>query len=234
MNKYLLIVLLINSLTSVLGQDVKIVEQSAERFRKSKPKETFHFLESRMDTTGLTYVATLEVSGLTNPSLFDMFKKLREQAKKLGANSFKLRRYSLATIHLVADVYRAGPDQLDINNTLKAQNTIFIFAGDPFEKSGFYNFEMNGIGKTVKNGTYFKYGLHEGEQIKLKKGSITGTIMWVKWKPNQLPNYYSIRGFSDEAVVKRTSQSESFKEGKFHTVDGALGGLLVSVLEEKD
>ena len=93
---------------------------------------------------------------------------------------------------------------------------------------------MNGIGKTIKNGTYYKYELHEGEQVKLKKGTVTGTIMWVKWKPNQMPNYYTIRGFSDQAVVKRTTQSESFKEGKFHNVDTGLAGLLVAVLDEKE
>lgn len=234
MRKYLIILLGLVFLQSSFAQEVKVINQSDQNFRKAKAKEAFHYIESTMDTTNLTYVATLEVSGLTNPSLFDMFKKMREQAKKLGANSFKLKRYSLATIHLVADVYKAPPEVLDINNTLKPQNTIFVFAGDPFEKTAYYSFEMNGIGKSVKNGTYFRYALHEGEQVKLKKGNVTGTIMWVKWKPNQMPNYYSIKGFTDETVVKRTAQSESFKEGKFHSVDSGLAGLLVSVLEEKD
>ncbi|HEX5171435.1 MAG TPA: hypothetical protein VFW11_19795 [Cyclobacteriaceae bacterium] len=234
MKKYLPILLIVMIFGTAAAQDVVVVQKSEKEFRKAKSKEPFQYLESGIDSTRLTYVATLEVSGLNNPSLFDMFKKLKDQAKRLGANSYKLRKYSQATIHIVADVYRAPEEVLDQNKTLKPQNTIFVFAGDPFEKTGYYTFEMNGIGKTVKNGTYYKYTLHEGEQVKLKKGAITGTIMWVKWKPNQLPNYLTIRGFNDEAVVKRTTQSESFKEGKFHTVDSGLAGLLVSVLEEKD
>lgn len=232
--KYVLTLIALGIFHLSFAQVIKVVRQSDQQFRKTKNKAQFHYLESTADTTHITYVATLEVNGLGNPSLYNMYKKMTDQARKMGANAFKLRRYSQATILMEVDLYLASEDAINLNNANKPENTLYVFAGDPFEKTSYYTFEMNGIGKSVKNGTYFMYGLHEGEQIKLKKGAITGTTMWVKWKPGQLPNYYSIHGFTDEAVVKRTTQSESFREGKFVVVDGALGGLLATILEKKE
>jgi hypothetical protein len=216
------------------AQDVKITKHSDKNFPKTKNKAAFHYLEPSLDTTNLTHIATMEVSALKNPSLFSMYKKMRDEAKHMGANAFRVKRYSQATLLLVVDVYRISENTIDQNDLKKINNTIYVFAGDPFEKSAYYTFEMNGIGKSVRNGTYYKYGLHQGEQVKLKKGTVTGTIMWVKWQPNQLAHYYSIHGLSDEVVVKRTTQSESFKEGKFVTVERGLGDLLVSIFDEKN
>ncbi len=234
MKKYLLALFTLSILHFSPAQDIKVIRQTDQKFHKTKSKAPFHYLESKIDTTHLTYVATLEVSGLNNPSLFSMYKKMKDQAKKMGANAFKLRKYSQATILLEVDIYKASEDAINVNNASKPENTIYIFGADPFEKTSYHTFEMNGIGKSIKNGTYYKYKLHEGEQIKLKKGTITGTVMWVKWKPGQLPNYYSIHGFTDEVVVKRTTQSESFKTGKFAIVESGLAGLLTNILEEKD
>jgi hypothetical protein len=216
------------------AQDVKITKHSDKKFTKSNNKAEFHYLEHSLDTTNLTHIATMEVSALKDPSLFSMYKKMRDDAKRMGANAFRVKKYSQATLLLVVDVYRISENTIDQNNLKKTNNTLYVFAGDPFEKSAYYTFEMNGIGKSVRNGTYYKYGLHQGEQVKLKKGNVTGTIMWVKWQPNQLAHYYSIHGLSDKVVVKRTTQSESFKEGKFVTVERGLGDLLVSILEEKN
>jgi hypothetical protein len=234
MKNCLLLLLSIFVFQVSLSQDVKITKHSDKKFPKTKNKAEFHYLEPSLDTTNLTHIATLEVSALKNPSLYGMYKKMRDEAKRMGANAFRVQKYSQATILLIVDVYRVSENIIDQNILKKVNNTIYVFAGDPFDKSTYYNFEMNGIGKSVRNGTYFKYGLHQGEQVKLKKGTVTGTIMWVKWKPNQLAHYYSIYGLSDKAVVKRTAQSESFKEGKFITVERGLGDLLVSVLEEKN
>lgn len=234
MKNCLLLLLSIIVFQVSLAQDVKITKHSDKKFPKTKNKAAFHFLESSLDTTNLTHIATMEVSDLNNPSLYNMYKKMKDQAKRMGGNAFRVSKYSQATILMVVDIYRIPENTIDQNDLKKTENTIYVFAGDPFEKSAYYTFEMNGIGKSVRNGTYFKYGLHQGEQVKLKKGTVTGTIMWVKWKPNQLSHYYSIHGLSDKTVVKRTTQSEAFKEGKFVTIERGLGDLLVSVLEEKN
>ncbi len=190
-------------------------------------------MEDDLDTTKLTFVASYEIVSEPKPSLEKIFKVAESAARNAGANAFRLKSISEDYNHTLIDAYFLDETAIQKNWELTDKNVFYVFGGEKYDTPAYYSFECNGAGKTVKNGTYFKYTLKEGEQVKLKKGTLAGTTMWVKWKPNQLPGYFSIHGFTKEVVVKRTTQSQSFRPGKFPAVESSLGAFLVKVLVEK-
>jgi hypothetical protein len=228
----LLILVIFGMLGMAHSQNVEIIYRSSDNLNKIKNKTAFHFIEKGLDSTRLTYVARMKVKASGNPSLASLYSKMKSEGKKLGANAFRLLQFDPADQSLTVDLCLAKEDVINVNNLLKPLNTVTIFAGDIYEKTAYFSFEFNGGVRTLKNGTYFKYKLREGEQAKLKKGTVTGTTMWIKWKPNQLPNYYTIHGFSKEAIVKRTTVSQSSKPGKFMPVEAGLGAMLSVILTE--
>lgn len=215
---------------SSFSQEVKVVRKSGEQRTRIKASEQFHFLSNELDTSRVRFVATIQVVTTETPSMEKIYLLIKDEAQKLGANAIRLNSLSDSTHSLLADAYFADGEALKLNRSLKPRNVFYIFAGDKSEKATYYSFEFNGGAKTLKNGTYFEYALKEGEQVKLKKGVVAGTTMWIKWKPDQLPLYYSIHGFYKEPVVKRTTVSESVKPGKFLPVESDLGDFLVAVL----
>lgn len=212
----------------VWAQELHIVRQSGSAFPKLNARETFYFLEETIDTVALPFVACIKVTTKENPSVEALYDKIKGKARELGANAFYLLEHDDAS--LLVNLYRANKEALSKNNELKPKNTFYIFAGEKSENKEYYGFELNGASKTIKNGTYFHYTLKEGERVKLKKGTVTGTTMWINWKPDQLPNYYSIHGFHKEPVVKRTTVSTSERPSKFVPIEDGLGALLTRVL----
>lgn len=217
---------------NVSSQEIAIIDRSEKKFRKVGSKAPFYFVEDDLDTAILSYVARLKIQSQENPSLLVMYARLKSEARKLGANAFRIYRFDQSRIALTVDLYLAQGEAIERNNLLKTMNTVYVFAGDAYEKTSYFAFEFNGSVKTLRNGTFFKYHLREGEQVKLKKGTVTGTTMWIKWKPNQLPHYYSIHGFGKEAVVKRMTVSQASRPTRFITVEGGLGALLSNALVE--
>lgn len=232
--KFLLAGVLLLQVLTVYPQNTEFISGPSEGNGKIGAKARFHYLEEGLDTTQLSYVARVKVSSPGKPSLFSLYGELESQSKKAGANAFRLLQFDQSAVAITADLYLIGEDEVKRNNMLKPQNTIYVFAGDPYEKITYDAFEFNGGVHNLRNGTYFKYILDEGEKAKLKKGTVTGTTMWITWKPTQLPNYYSVRGFGEKTVVKRTSVSQSSRPGKFIRVEAALGALLTRVLDEKE
>src|SRR5690606_3495306 len=192
-------------------------------------KAPFHFIEEKLDTAQLQYVGRVQV---TFGTLRTMYIALEKQAKKSGANGFRLVNFDRPGTSLTAALYFLSEDAVARNNMLKAHNTVYVFGGDLYGPATSDAFEINGRVRNVRSGTYFKYTLGEGEKAKLTKGMITGTVMWISWKPNQLPAYYSVRDFGQKAVVKRTEVGQAGKASKFIVVDKALGAMLASVLDE--
>ena len=217
----------------VYAQNTEFISGPADINRRIGARAPFHYLEEGLDTAQLSYVARVKVSSPVKPSLLPLYGELESQSKKAGANAFRLVQFDQSGVAITADLYFIGEDAVNRNNMLKPPNTIYIFAGDPYEKTTYDAFEFNGGVHNLRNGTFFKYVLDEGEKAKLKKGTVTGTTMWINWKPNQLPSYYSVRGFGEKTVVERTSVSQASRPGKFLDVEPALGALLMRVLEEK-
>jgi len=214
--------------TIACSQKVEFLRDPVEPAHRVGGTAPFHFIEDGLDTTLLSYVATVKVSAPDKPSVMTLYRTLKSTSRKVGANAFRLIRFDLSAVAITADLYFMGDDVVDKNNMLKPQNTIYVFAGDLYEKTAYDAFEFNGTVQNLRNGTFFMHRLHEGEKAKLKKGTVTGTTMWIAWKPNQLPAYYSIRGLDKKTVVKRNNVSRSAKPGRFAKLEPALGAMLAT------
>ena len=169
----------------------------------------------------------------SNPGgkLESIYDEVVKQSRSLGANG--IRMVHLAEDYSAGEVefYKLGDPLLEANELLTPGNTLYVFAGEKLDAADYHTFECNGVSRSVKNGTYFTYALKEGEQIKLRKGTVAVTVMWVKWKPDARPTFITIHGFHKEPVVKRTTQSPSVKPGKFNSVDIELGKFLIQMLD---
>lgn len=230
--RHILIGILWIQALAVGAQDSEFLTGPYSSGRKVGFKAPFHFVEDGLDTTQLDFVGRIRVSSGGDPSLRSLYREMETRARKSGANAFRLVAFDRPGLTLTADLYFLSDDAAAKNNMLKAHNTIHVFGGDLYGPTTHDAFEFNGKVENIRNGTYFKYTLAEGEKAKLMKGTITGTVMWISWKPNQLPAYYSVRAFGEKAVVKRTTVSRSARPGKFIEVDRALGALLAAILDE--
>lgn len=226
---FTLILLLTFSVT--FAQEVRITDRSNQSFSKLKSSQTIYTLNAQIDTTLLTYVGAAEIVSPAQVAIEKVYDKLKSEAKNLGANGFRLlslnEDYSVCRIQF----YKLDEAAIDSNKALSSAHTLYVFSGEKFDTSEYYTFECNGVSRSVKNGTFFMYTLKEGEKIKLRKGTVTGTTMWVQWKPNGGQTFLTIHGFYKEPVVKRTTQSPSVKPGKFNPVDGEFGRFLIQVLD---
>lgn len=227
----LIAILWIQAFTTA-AQDSEFLKGPFNSGHKIGFKSPFHFVEDGLDTARLEFVGQLRVTPAGTPSLRSMYRELETRAKKSGANAFRLVGFDRTVPTLTADLYYLSEEAAARNNMLKAHNTVYVFGGDLYGPTTHDAFEFNGKVENIRNGTYFKYTLGEGEKAKLMKGTITGTIMWISWKPNQLPAYYSVRDFGEKTVVKRTTVSQSATPGKFIEVDRALGALLAVIMDQ--
>lgn len=215
------------------AQDLRVIDKSAVEHTKTKSNDPFFFVSDEQDTTELEYVATYQITSLPKSFVEKIYDAAEGQAKKDGANGLRLMSISDDYTNAVFTAYQLNEEAINRNKILTPKNIVYVFAGEKYDDATYHTFEFNGAGKSIKNGTFFKYTLKEGEQAKLRKGTVAGTIMWAKWHPQGLPTYVSINGFYKPPVVKRTTQSPSVKQGKFYTVNNALGAFLVKVLKEK-
>ncbi|MFO7256533.1 MAG: hypothetical protein DIU61_002500 [Bacteroidota bacterium] len=229
--RHLLIAILWIQVFAASGQSVEFLKGPFSNEKKLGLKSPFHFIEEKLDTAELDYIGRVRVTPGSVASLRSMYLALEKQAKKNGANAFRLISFDRPGTAIIADLYFLSDDTVARNNMLKAHNTVYVFGGDLYGPETHDAFEFNGQVRNIRNGTFFKYKLREGEKVKLTKGTITGTVMWISWKPNQLPAYYSVRDFGEKAVVKRTEVSQAAKPSKFIELDRALGALLVAVLD---
>jgi hypothetical protein len=229
--KFSILLFLTGLLANSFAQEITVVNKNNKVFKKLKADTPFHFVEPGVDTSQLTLLATLKVTPSENKSVEAMYNKVSDHAKKMGANAFRLKDFDEITTTMIIEIFNATDKGVEQIASLSPTNVLYIFAGEKNEITEYYNFELNGAPKSIKNGTYYKHVLAEGEQVKLKKGTVSGTTLWIKWKPNQSPHYLSIHGFYNEPVVARTTVSQSFKPGKFLPIEQGLGKFLVAVLK---
>jgi hypothetical protein len=106
-------------------------------------------------------------------------------------------------------------------------------------------FNLNGELKTIKSGTYYKVALEEGKEIKVNKGGpIAGATMWLNWKKDKQPAFYSLSSFGISGNNQSSfSQNNGYNSGSvisFNTgrinqiTDINLGFLLVQILGQNN
>lgn len=198
----------------------------------------FIFLENNIDTTSIQFIKTIKCIGKAQENIPSLFKAIKTEAQNLGANCFKLRHFSRDSsniITLTLDTYFASDSILVINDDSHPRNTVFIFCNDKNSKES-HTFNLNKEKKTIKSGTYYKYKLKEGEEVKINKGGIFGATVWIKWEQNRQARFLSITGFSvadprQPGPYPTAGASISFTTGSMAYIDKNMGRLLVEVLK---
>ena len=170
----------------------------------SSPDPTFIYMEHTVDTTGLKYIRTFHAESSQNEDLSNLFKLIRTNAVKAGANCFKLRAFNInqgnSKVSLTLATYQASDLQLHIILNHQERNTIYLISDLHFNKQE-HNVRINGVKHLLKSGTCFQYHLKENEAVSLVKGGkIAGSALKIHWIEGRMPVCYSVNGFNISQV----------------------------------
>jgi hypothetical protein len=213
----------------------------------------FVFIEPEADTSQTQFVATiLAKDDYRNTSIESLYFEILKQANKLGANCYKLKSFSRDTLKftlnhetvLILDCYYSSDTALAANINNYEKNVVYIFGK---EKKGdkAMAFNLNGESKSIKSGTYYKIALEEGKELKVNKGGpIAGATMWLNWKKDKQPAFYSLSSFGVSGNNQpsfspnngyNTGSVISFNTGRINQItDINLGLLLVQILGQNN
>jgi hypothetical protein len=152
----------------------EIVKKSDKEYPKQKRENEFLLLEKNTDTSNISFIATVKVKG-NEITLPDLYFKLREESKKLGANCFYLLKpaYGIQGYYLLCNIYLSDSATL---TTLVKRDTnsgkIFIIKPDDKKYVGKSKVQINdSINIELLSGTYYVIKIKDdNEQFKIKKG----------------------------------------------------------------
>lgn len=235
MQKILSLTLIIFISNYCFSQTVEILRKS-EKIQLSKGND-FAFLETKTDTSKLEFVATIKATGINSKTnLSSLYFTILENAKAIGANSFKLNSYlqndSSKIYSLILDTYFGVDSLLDLNFDNHEKNMFFIFGDEKIDGTDTYSFKIDGVKKKIKSGTYYKQELKEGKEVKINKGGITGMTIWLNWKPKRQSAFFNFTGFGlGGGSVPVGVVGASFNTGRISNIDGNLGSLLTQILK---
>ena len=195
------------------AQSINVLNKSGIKLQKEK--NNFRYVNKKLDTVNLQYVATIKVSAIKNTlSIEDLFMELKQKANEMGANCFKLREYNNGSgsinYCLILDVYFAAEDVLKQNSKLHAKNVVFVLP-DFNTNAHFKSQELlvNNNKVIIEKHSYLKYELSEGDSLKLQKiGIAKGTPNIIIGSPNEVATFCVAFTF-DNATREGRRQSSS-------------------------
>lgn len=219
-----------------VAQKVEVLNKSA--FQPGQKSKDFAFLEPATDTTGITFMATLQATGNKKEDVELLFYKLKAKASELGANAFKLNSFTSADsshpITLTLDTYFGTDSALETNFEHHVKNVIYIF-GDFKKSEKTYSFKIDNVKTEIRGGTFYKYQNKEGQEVKINKGGFSGATVWIKWKEDKPAAFLTLSGFGlGGAPVPVGEMGMSFNTGRISYIDGNFGHLLVSLLTQSE
>lgn len=249
MKKFLLILSIITALTT-FSQSI-IVTKKADKNNLPTSKK-FIFIDSTIDISNTQFVATiLAKDDYRNTTIESLYFEILKQANKLGANCYKLKTFSRDTLKfslnhktvLTLDCYYASDSVLTANISKYEKNVVYVF-GKEKKDDKTMTFKLNGETKSIKSGTYYKIVLEEGKEFKVNKGGpVGGATMWLHWKRDRQPSFYSLSSFgisgSNESSFPQNNGYNSgniisFNTGRINPIaDINLGLLLVQILGKR-
>lgn len=232
-----LICFLLILIQAPMAQTVEIVHQSA--WQPQGKSNDFAFVEPATDSASFTFVATVKATGTGKHKGTDqLFYKLKEKAQELGANAFKLKDYTSSdssnSSTLILDVGYLSDSAKLLNFQRHEKNVVYIF-GNPGKSEKSSNFKIDDKKKELSGGTYYKYALKEGQEVKINKGGFTGATLWINWKENRPAAFITLTGFGlGGGPVPAGVVGMSFNTGRINYIDGNLGHLLTLLLSKSE
>jgi hypothetical protein len=238
LNKLLFLLASLISLTAS-SQHVKVINKA--EIKNLPEGKKYAFIEPTTDTSQIQFVATIIGKDKNRKkNIESLYFEIRKAANKLGANCYKLRTFARDTLNhetvLILDSYYASEDILNQNTANHEYNVVFIF-GEEREDEKTISFDLNGVSKEIKAGTYYKITLKEGEEIKVKKGGLIGDALSLSWEKDKQPSFYTLSGFGLSNFNMPPSYGNQmpvlgvgFKTGSINKIGNISLGLLLTQL----
>jgi len=215
------------------SQKVEVMNASGKVYQEGKK---FAFIEPVTDTKGYEFVGSVKATIRNKKSIIStLFFAIKEKANKLGANCYKVQSFSredsLKDAVLILDCYVASDSLIDVNFNNHEKNVVFIFGEEKKDPTDTYRFNLNDEKKEITSGSYYRYDLREGEELKINKGGFTGASMWINWKKNKPAIFLTLSGFQVTDVGLGGGETvTTFSTGGLNQVNISLGYLLTQLL----
>lgn len=162
-----------------------------------KPKyQEFIYLNDVTNTSELIKVAQIKASGsIENPT--QLFLKIKSEAQKLGANSFRFNDFKKSednSVALILDVYFSTDEILETNFKNIPKNKIYIFGDDNLLKDKSQNYKIDGVKYEIGSGQFKEFSVKVGEELKINKGGFTGMTIWIKGIEDKSSTFINFSG----------------------------------------
>lgn len=215
---------------AVSGQEVSVMRQG--EFVPDETPKTFTFASLPDDIIRGKFIASFKAStGGKKKSIVSAFYDIRKHAMKMKANAFVFQAYEPTgenSHDLVIDAYYIpGIEDSPVDTVYS--NKVYIFC-DERKSDAVYSIKADNQKVAFRSGTYLEYALTEGQTLKLSKGGFTGMTLFLKYRENKEPQFFSISSFGVGAAPPGV-MGASLNTGRFEPVGKNLGLLLINCLE---
>ena len=215
----------------VSAQTVAILHESD--FHPSAESRDIEFIEPSSDSAGFQLVASLKATGKASTGVETLFLALRNKALELKANAFRLVSFregdSAQSAALLLDVYYGDDSAQTANARHHEKNAVYVF-GAPKGSDKILNFKVDNAKKEIHGGTWLRYPVSEGKELKINKGGFTGATLWVRWKEDKSATFLTLSGLAPAQTPYTPGQvTVGFTTGRIDYMTRGLGYLLVKL-----
>lgn len=231
-NKFFLALFFLIFNNGLISQNVEVIKKSEILLDKSKE---FHYLNSEIDTTNLTYISTYKahIDGKKN-LIANSFFEIKKLANKLGANSFRLIEHKTKEKefnYFILEAYFTTDKHLLNNNDKLQKNVVYIFSEER-ETGEIHSLKVNNEKVEFNSGTFLIYEIKKDEKLKISKGGFTGATVTYPYKEGRIASFISISGFGvNNDLPQPGTIGMSFNTGRLNPVEKGLGFLLIKMLK---
>ncbi len=229
---YLLIFLSLLTI-SLIGQNIKIIDQNLN-LKIKKSLDSFDLIYEGFELELVDKIATLQ--GYTTISekftIENLFYNFWKESNLLGANSYKIEDLITKddTNFVIISIYHLSKTEINNNFGFYPKNMVYII-GDIDKRQTSKNIKLNQQKIELLPMEYISYQNKVGQEATVSIGGFLGTKFWIKGEVNKLPKYLSLGGFNVGPGYSN-QLSISFNTGKIYPVQLNFGEFLVNVLKE--
>jgi len=235
MNRFLQIGLLL-FLGFAYGQKVEFLVKGDSL---QKPEyQVFVYVDDKTDLSNSVFVGKVKSSGKLD-DVSQLFNSIKSEAIKVGATSFRFESFTRTADdfgELVLSVYFNQGDFFDVNFGNLPKDTIFIFGSPDLTANKKQSYKVDGNKHEIASGTFKRFDIPTGKEVRISKGGFTGMTLWVGRKEG---GYSSFLGFSGIGVnqigVSPTGGGGiSINTGTIHKLEPNLALALSRIYQEAE
>ena len=227
------------ALLAVISQTTrsqKLTILQEDESRKHPKSAEFELLTDAIADSSVTFVGSYRCNiKAEGGAISKMYYKIRQQAKKQNANSFKITEMvindTVKEYTLVLTAYYASDSILYYQDKLREKNVVYVFASDKLNGKSDYSFKLNNEKKKIKDGQFIKLYNKPGETIKINKGGFTGMTVMIDYEADKNARFLDLGGFAMSPYSNMNTGGIAFNTGKVNYVERGLGAILTTVLK---